>query len=55
MPAPEGGKTEGVRVAGSGRHHLEPILGISYTHNPQKVLLCVLHDARVLRLTGARY
>jgi hypothetical protein len=41
MPAPEGGKTEGLRDAGSHCQDLEPIPGISYTHNPQKELTCI--------------
>lgn len=41
MPAPEGGKTEGVRDAGAPCQDLEPIPGISYTHNPLKELVCI--------------
>lgn len=47
MPAPEGRKTEGVRDASAPCHHLEPVPGISYTHNPQKELM------RITRCTSS--
>lgn len=56
MPAPEDGKTEGVRDAGAPRHHQEPIPGIS-THTilrKNSSEFYTMHKFSLI-LTGARY